>query len=110
MENQYGPKGLQIFAFPCNQFAGQEPGTPEKIAEFAERREAKFPFFEKLDVNGAKTHPVYQFLKENSSLEGEKVPHNFAKFLADATGQNITFFKPGINPLKILPDIEPLLK
>lgn len=55
--------GLRILAFPCNQFAGQEPGNPEDIVCFASERKVKFDLFEKIDVNGDSAHPLWKFLK-----------------------------------------------
>src|SRR5262245_36870457 len=60
---QLAPKGLVVLGFPSNEFGGQEPGTPEQIQTFCETKfGVKFPMFEKLDVKGAKQHPVYRFL------------------------------------------------
>lgn len=55
--------GLRILAFPCNQFAGQEPGNPEEIVCFAAERRVKFDLFEKVDVNGDNASPLWKFLK-----------------------------------------------
>lgn len=66
--------------------------------------------FEKIDVNGEKAHSIYKFMKDNSDLNGEKVPHNFAKFLVNESGRVIKYFKPGIQPLDIYTEhIRPLL-
>lgn len=62
----------------------------------------------KIDVNGANSFEGYQFLRESQSLD--KVPHNFAKFLLDSEGQVVKFYKPGVAPVEILPDIKKLLK
>ena len=56
---ELGDKGLQILAFPCNGFKGQEPGTPEDIDGLNKEKGAKFPFFEKIEVNGTECHEVY---------------------------------------------------
>lgn len=55
--------GLRILAFPCNQFAGQEPGNSEDIVCFMGERKVKFDMFEKIDVNGDSAHPLWKFLK-----------------------------------------------
>jgi len=55
-------RGFVVLAFPCNQFGGQEPGTPEEIRAFLDKRGVTFPVFEKIDVNGPNTHNVYKFL------------------------------------------------
>ena len=62
-------KGLEILAFPCNQFGKQEPGTAEEIKNFCvSKYSVKFPLFSKIDVNGPNTHDVYKFLRTNSNL------------------------------------------
>jgi 3-oxoacyl-[acyl-carrier protein] reductase/meso-butanediol dehydrogenase/(S,S)-butanediol dehydrogenase/diacetyl reductase len=66
---ELGPKGLEILAFPCNQFFGQEPGSPEEIKKHIEQNyNAKFPVFEKTEVNGDNTHPLYAYLRFHSAL------------------------------------------
>ncbi|KAM3391557.1 hypothetical protein ACQJBY_012943 [Aegilops geniculata] len=85
---KYREKGLEILAFPCNQFAGQEPDSDEKIVEFAcNRFQAEFPIFRKVDVNGNNAAPLYKFLKsERGGLFGERIKWNFTKFLVDKEG------------------------
>lgn len=60
--------GLRILAFPCNQFAGQEPGNSEDIVCFMGERKVKFDMFEKIDVNGDSAHPLWKFLKASDFL------------------------------------------
>ncbi len=63
LHDQFHARGFSVLAFPCNQFGAQEPGNAEEIAQFCERQYGvTFPVFEKIDVNGAKAHPLYQFL------------------------------------------------
>jgi len=77
-------QGLEILAFPCNQFGGQEPWAEPKIKEFVSQYPAKFPMFSKIEVNGANTHPIYQWLKK--SLPGD-VTWNFeSKFIVNRDG------------------------
>ncbi|MFX6532807.1 redoxin domain-containing protein, partial [Acinetobacter baumannii] len=60
--NKYKDQGLEILAFPCNQFGSQEPGTNEEIQEFAcTLFKAEYPIFDKIEVNGANTAPLYQY-------------------------------------------------
>src|SRR5687767_985348 len=60
---KYAPKGFEVLAFPCNQFGGQEPGSSEEIASFCDLSyQTTFPLFQKVEVNGENTHPLYQFL------------------------------------------------
>ena len=69
MDEELGASGLQILGFPCNQFGGQEPGTAQEIDDFARGKYgAKFPLYEKIEVNGDACHPVYNFLRGHSEL------------------------------------------
>ena len=117
IHNEFSDKGFQIFAFPCNQFMGQEPGTEEKIKKFAtEKYGAKFQLFSKVNVNGPDTHEVYKFCRQNSPLfdpKSEKVkniPWNFTKFLIDGEGQVIEYYHSKTEPNVIVPRIEEMLK
>ena len=90
---EYADQGLEILAFPCNQFMGQEPGTNEEIKEFVTSHYGvNFQLFSKVDVNGPHTHEVYRFLRRNSPLYDKKkdqvqnIPWNFTKFLVDSEG------------------------
>jgi glutathione peroxidase len=71
--DEYGSRGLKILAFPCNQFGGQEPGSPEEILAFVAKYDKemakKLVFFEKADVNGANTREVYSYLKKTCPNE-----------------------------------------
>ena len=115
MDNKYNDKGLHILAFPCNQFKESEPGLPFEINNFIRNKyHAKFFVSEKIDVNGANTNPVYNYLRTNSSLHHENptglIPYNFSKFLVDGEGQVKSYYPPATDPLTIVPDIEHLLK
>jgi len=77
-------KGFTILAFPCNQFGGQEPKSEAEIKEFVKKFNVDFPLFSKINVNGPKTHSVFEFLKK--AFPGD-VTWNFAgKFLVDRQG------------------------
>lgn len=81
---KYKDQGLEVIAFPCNQFGGQEPWDEPKIKEFVQRFDVKFRMFSKIDVKGPNAHPVYQFL--TSCYPGE-ITWNFAsKFVVDHHG------------------------
>lgn len=85
--------GLEILGFPCNQFGAQEPGSSEEIQQFCSTNYGvTFPMFEKVDVNGAATHPLYAFLKEQAPgiLGTEGIKWNFTKFVVSKDGQSIT--------------------
>jgi glutathione peroxidase-family protein len=76
--NQYKSKGLEILAFPCNQFGGQEPGSNAEVKKFAEGYGSKFPLFAKIDVNGPATAPLYQYMKkEQGSFPSSDIKWNF---------------------------------
>ncbi|KAL1544675.1 Glutathione peroxidase 7 [Salvia divinorum] len=108
---KYKPQGLEILAFPCNQFGGQEPGSNRDIKNFAcTRFKAEFPIFDKVDVNGPNTAPVYQFLKSNAGgFLGDLVKWNFEKFLVDKDGKVVERYPPTTSPLQIEKDIQKLL-
>ena len=92
----YGAQGLVILGFPCNQFAGQEPGSAEEIAEFCEiNYGVTFPLFAKLDVNGPGESPLYTWLK--AKFPGD-IEWNFAKFLIARDGQVAERFAPDTVP------------
>jgi len=85
--------GLEILGFPCNQFGAQEPGSAEEIQQFCSTNYGvTFPMFEKVDVNGPETHPLYTFLKEQAPgiLGTEGIKWNFTKFIVSKDGQSIT--------------------
>lgn len=108
----YNEKGFEILDFPCNQFAGQAPGSDEEIHEFCVGRYAvSFPQFSKIDVNGENEAPLYTYLKEQKKgLVGKNIKWNFTKFLIDRNGNVIKRFAPNVKPEKIEKDIVALLK
>jgi len=89
--NNYNADGLEILAFPSNQFGAQEPGSPNDIRSFVDKFGVHFHMMEKIDVNGHNTSSVYCFLKRNSH-EGD-IRWNFAtKFLVDPQGLTLRRF------------------
>jgi glutathione peroxidase len=109
---KFHAKGFAVLGFPCNQFGGQEPGSSEEIAQFCTLTYGvNFPMFAKIDVNGADTHPVYQFLKEEKKglLGTEAIKWNFTKFLIDRQGQVTGRYAPTTKPEDLEKDIEKLL-
>jgi len=105
----YKKEGFEILAFPCNQFGGQEPGTPEQIQNFCTTKfNTTFPLFEKIDVNGDNTHPLYVFLKNEAPgfLGTEVIKWNFTKFLIDKNGNVVTRYGSSTKPKEISKDIE----
>lgn len=112
LQQRYGEKGFVVLGFPCNQFAGQEPGTSAEIATFCSTTYGvSFPVFEKIDVNGAGTHPLYSWLKKTAPgvLGSEAIKWNFTKFLLDRNGAVVERFAPTTEPAELALAIEKLL-
>jgi glutathione peroxidase len=101
LQQRYGGAGFTVLGVPCNQFAGQEPGTPEEIQQFCSATYgATFPLTEKLDVNGQRSHPLYQWLTSANDADGEagEIQWNFEKFLISPAGEIVARFRPTIEP------------
>jgi glutathione peroxidase len=101
LHDQYADQGFEVLGFPCNQFLGQEPGTAEEIREFCDTSySVTFPLFEKIDVNGAQRHPVYEVLTATADSEGAAgdVMWNFEKFLVAPDGEVVARFRPQVQP------------
>jgi len=95
-----------VLAFPCNQFGGQEPGSPEEIRAFVDNYGVTFPMFAKIDVNGFNTHPLYAWLKsEKGEMLGSDIKWNFAKFLIRRDGTVAKRYAPTSGPKSIESDI-----
>ena len=115
LENLYRElkeNGCVVLGFPCNQFGQQEPGDSRAIAEFCQLNyQVSFPLFEKIDVNGKNTHPLYQFLKSAAPgvLGSKAIKWNFTKFLIDRKGHVVKRYAPIVAPNAIRKDIERLL-
>jgi glutathione peroxidase len=111
LQQAYGARGFSVLGFPCNQFGRQEPGNATEIGEFCERNYAiSFPMFDKIDVNGANAHPLYQYLRaEKSGLLGSSIKWNFTKFLIDRSGKVVARHAPTTTPKALTRDIEALL-
>jgi glutathione peroxidase len=100
LQRTYADRGFSVIGFPCNQFGGQEPGTAEEIATFCSTTYGvSFPMYEKIDVNGAGRHPIYDELTKVADGEGYDgdIRWNFEKFLVTPDG-SITRFGPRITP------------
>ncbi|MFC4113726.1 glutathione peroxidase [Nonomuraea zeae] len=101
LQQQYGERGFTVIGMPCNQFAGQEPGTAEEIEQFcATTYGVDFPLLEKADVNGTGRHPLYEELTRIEDAEGAAgdVQWNFEKFLVDREGNVVARFRPRTAP------------
>jgi glutathione peroxidase len=101
LHREYSPLGFTVVGFPCNQFGGQEPGSSEEIAQFCSATYGvTFPMTEKIDVNGADRHAVYEELTGVADVDGRDgdVLWNFEKFLIDGDGSVVARFSPKTNP------------
>ena len=109
---KYKDQGFEVLAFPCNQFAFQEPGTNEEIKKFCDiKYGVTFKIFNKIHVNGSKSDPIYQFLKEQSpGVAGTtQIKWNFTKFLINKNGEVIERFSPQAEADEIEASIKKLL-
>ena len=112
LQTDYHEKGFEVLAFPCNQFGKQEPGSNEEIVEFCTTRfSATFPIFSKIDVNGADTHPLYAWLKQQAKgiMGTERIKWNFTKFLINRQGEVVKRYGSQAKPEQIADDIAALL-
>ena len=134
---KYKDQGLEILAFPCNQFLGQEPGTNEEIQSFCSLNyNVTFPLFDKIDVNGEAESPLYTYLKKQAPFKGypegteefatmldeihqktgtgfdkgDAIRWNFGKFLVSKDGKTILRFEPMVTPDMLEEDIQEFLK
>ncbi len=99
MYEEYRDQGLEILAFPANNFGRQEPGTDDEIKQFCfTKYSLTFPLFSKISVKGEDTHPLYRYLTEQSPFPGE-VEWNFQKYLVDRNGKVIARYRPRTQPL-----------
>lgn len=109
---RYQDQGLVIIGFPCNQFGHQEPGSEEEITSFCQLNYGvSFPIMKKIDVNGDKADPVYEYLKsQKSGLMGlTRIKWNFEKFLVDRQGNVHQRYSSLTKPLSMEEDIKQLL-
>ena len=134
---KYKDQGLEILAFPCNQFLGQEPGTNEEIQSFCSLNyHVSFPLFDKIDVNGEAESPLYTYLKKQAPFKGypegteefaamldeihqktgtgfdkgDAIRWNFGKFLVSKDGKTILRFEPMVTPDMLEEDIQKMLE
>ena len=101
LHEEFADRGFTVIGVPCNQFAGQEPGTAEEIAAFCSATYGvTFPMTDKVDVNGPDAHPLFQRLTEVPDAAGEAGPvqWNFEKWLLAADGTVVARFRPMMEP------------
>jgi len=108
----YGARGFEVIAFPCNQFGGQEPGSAEEIREFCRVNFGlSFPLMAKVEVNGPDADPLWNWLKDSAPgiLGTKKIKWNFTKFLIGRDGRVVRRFAPNVKPEAIAGAIENIL-
>ncbi|WP_406388314.1 glutathione peroxidase [Streptomyces sp. NBC_00887] len=101
LQKEYGDRGFTVLGVPCNQFAGQEPGTAEEIQTFCSTTYGvSFPLLAKIDVNGEDRHPLYTELTKVADAEGAAgdVQWNFEKFLISPAGEPVARIRPRTEP------------
>ncbi|MFB6819489.1 glutathione peroxidase [Streptomyces sp. NPDC056347] len=101
LQKAYAARGFTVLGVPCNQFAGQEPGTAEEIGTFCSSTYGvTFPLLEKTEVNGEGRHPLYAELTRLADADGEAgdVQWNFEKFLISPAGLPVARLRPGTDP------------
>ena len=108
---KYHDQGFEILDFPCNQFAGQAPGSSEEIHEFCTLKYGtSFPQFSKVEVNGKNESPLFSYLKkQKKGMLGSAVKWNFTKFLVDRQGNVVKRYSPKTEPEMVDADIRALL-
>lgn len=112
LHEKYSERGLRILGFPCNQFGNQEPGKDEEIKAFCSLKyDVQFDMFSKVDVNGVKTHPLFELLKKKApgAFGIESIKWNFTKFLVHRDGKRVVRYSPMTNPARLEKDIESAL-
>jgi glutathione peroxidase len=112
LHETYGPRGLVVLGFPCNQFGAQDPGSDAEIAGFCQRNYGvTFPMMSKIAVNGDAAHPLWRWLTaEAPGLLGSKaIKWNFTKFLVGRDGRVIKRYAPQDKPESLAKDIEAAL-
>ena len=112
LHKTHGGKGLVVLGFPCNQFGAQDKGSNDEIAEFCQLNYGvSFPMMAKIEVNGERAHPLYQWLaSEAPGLLGTKaIKWNFTKFLVGKDGAVIKRYAPTDTPAGMAKDIEAAL-
>lgn len=117
LHQKYRNRGLEILAFPCNQFMHQEHRCELEIKTFVRKKyNAEFPLFSKIEVNGSKCHPLYKYLRAGSILHDpvkntfQAIPWNFAKFLVNSEGKVVKMYEPRTSPEVIEKELEQMLK
>ena len=99
LQRELATEGFTVVGFPCNQFAGQEPGSEAEIAAFCRSQyDVTFPLSAKLEVNGPQRHAVYQFLTSAAAGIPGDISWNFEKFLIGRDGRVLKRYPPETRP------------
>jgi len=112
LHKTYGPRGLAVIGFPCNQFGAQDAGTNAEIGAFCQRNYGvSFTMMEKVDVNGDHAHPLFKWLKAEAPgiLGSEAIKWNFTKFLVGKDGRVLKRYASVDAPAKLAKKIEAAL-
>lgn len=112
LHRHFADQPFEVLGFPCNQFGQQEPGRAAEIASFCSTKYGvTFPMFDKIEVNGAVSHPLYAWLtgERRGFLGSRDIKWNFTKFLTDREGRVVARYAPQVEPEAIRADIEKLL-
>ena len=113
LHDTYGARGLAVLGFPCNQFGGQDPGSPEQIQSFCQLNYGvTFPMMAKVCVNGDQADPLFRWLKAEAPglLGSQAIKWNFTKFLVGRDGRVLQRFAPQTPPAKLSTAIEQALQ
>jgi glutathione peroxidase len=112
LHRELADQPFEVLGFPCNQFGAQEPGRADEIASFCSTTYGvDFPMFDKVEVNGPRRHPLYDWLtsQKKGLLGSRDVKWNFTKFLTDREGRVVARYAPQVEPKAIKADIEKLI-
>ncbi|TCW32396.1 glutathione peroxidase [Gulbenkiania mobilis] len=110
LHERFHVHGLEILAFPCNQFGNQEPHGNAEVADFCTRRfGVTFGLFAKTDVNGDQALPLWRWLTGAEGSRPQPVKWNFTKFLIDRKGRLVRRYEPSLTPAEIEDDLRSVL-
>lgn len=106
---RYHARGLEIIAFPCNQFGSQEPGNNDEIQQFCQLNYGvTFPVMAKINVNGPDAEPLFEYLKDQARglMKTRAIKWNFTKFLVNKDGVVVKRYAPRTRPSQFIDAIE----
>lgn len=109
LHQQYHQRGLEILAFPCNQFGGQEPGSDSDIQQFCQLNYGvSFAMMAKINVNGPEADPLFEYLKDQARglMKTRAIKWNFTKFLVNKDGVVVKRYAPRTKPGQFIDAIE----